>query len=244
MAEEYRRLLDALADETLKKVAVWRMEGHTEDAIAARLGCARRTVRAARPDPDDLARRRFLKSGGTLHRPADMSLLEPIRPAGESHERRPSPSPRGTRRRPRASGGRDLPQVRGRLARRPEASDRRLPGRGRRGGPTILRRARGPRERAARRTRRPRGESQAQSPRQRPSHRRIRPRHQSRTLRPQRSTRRLPCRHTIRQRATSDHPGRPKPMRRHRTASATSAITNCSARSPAAAWGWCTRRGR
>ncbi len=44
MAEEYRRLLDALADETLKKVAVWRMEGYTEDAIAARLGCARRTV--------------------------------------------------------------------------------------------------------------------------------------------------------------------------------------------------------
>jgi DNA-directed RNA polymerase specialized sigma24 family protein len=44
MAEEYRRLLDALADETLKKVAVWRMEGYTEDAIAVRLGCARRTV--------------------------------------------------------------------------------------------------------------------------------------------------------------------------------------------------------
>jgi DNA-directed RNA polymerase specialized sigma24 family protein len=44
MAEEYRRLLDALADETLRKVAVWRMEGYTEDAIAARLGCARRTV--------------------------------------------------------------------------------------------------------------------------------------------------------------------------------------------------------
>ena len=37
MAEEYRRLLDALADETLKKVAVWRMEGYTEDAIAARM---------------------------------------------------------------------------------------------------------------------------------------------------------------------------------------------------------------
>ena len=44
MAEEYRRLLDALRDETLRKVAVWRMEGETEDAIAARLGCARRTV--------------------------------------------------------------------------------------------------------------------------------------------------------------------------------------------------------
>lgn len=44
MAEEFRRLLDALDDATLKKVAVWRMEGDTEDAIAARLGCARRTV--------------------------------------------------------------------------------------------------------------------------------------------------------------------------------------------------------
>ncbi len=44
MAEEYRRLLDALDDPTLKKVAVWRMEGYTEDAIAARQGCARRTV--------------------------------------------------------------------------------------------------------------------------------------------------------------------------------------------------------
>ena len=35
---------NAQDDETLRKVAVWRMEGHTEDAIAARLGCARRTV--------------------------------------------------------------------------------------------------------------------------------------------------------------------------------------------------------
>ena len=86
MAEEYRRLLDALADETLKKVAVWRMEGYTEDAIAARLGCAPDRGAPARPDPDDLARRRVLKSSGTPHRQADMSLLEPIRPTGESHE--------------------------------------------------------------------------------------------------------------------------------------------------------------
>ena len=49
MAEEYRRLLDALADETLKKVAVWRMEGYTEDSIAARLGCARGPWRASSP---------------------------------------------------------------------------------------------------------------------------------------------------------------------------------------------------
>jgi hypothetical protein len=44
MAEQYRRLLDALDDPTLKKVAVWRKDRYTEDAIAARLGCARRTV--------------------------------------------------------------------------------------------------------------------------------------------------------------------------------------------------------
>jgi DNA-directed RNA polymerase specialized sigma24 family protein len=44
VAEECRRLLEALGDATLRKVAVWRMEGATRDEIAARLGCARRTV--------------------------------------------------------------------------------------------------------------------------------------------------------------------------------------------------------
>jgi DNA-directed RNA polymerase specialized sigma24 family protein len=44
VAEEYRRLLDSLGDETLRKVAVWRMEGLNRDEIAERLGCARRTV--------------------------------------------------------------------------------------------------------------------------------------------------------------------------------------------------------
>ncbi len=42
-AEEYRRLLDLLGDE-LRQVAIDRMEGYTNDEIAARLGCARRTV--------------------------------------------------------------------------------------------------------------------------------------------------------------------------------------------------------
>ena len=42
--EEYRRLLDRLADDTLRAVAVWRMEGYGSDEIAAKLGCARRTV--------------------------------------------------------------------------------------------------------------------------------------------------------------------------------------------------------
>jgi DNA-directed RNA polymerase specialized sigma24 family protein len=44
VAEEYRRLLDALEDDGLREVAVRRMEGYTCDEIADRLGCARRTV--------------------------------------------------------------------------------------------------------------------------------------------------------------------------------------------------------
>ena len=44
VAEEYRLLLDALDDESLRRVALDRMEGYTNDEIAARLGCARRTV--------------------------------------------------------------------------------------------------------------------------------------------------------------------------------------------------------
>jgi DNA-directed RNA polymerase specialized sigma24 family protein len=44
VAEQYRLLLDALGDESLAQVALWRMEGYSNDEIAARLGCARRTV--------------------------------------------------------------------------------------------------------------------------------------------------------------------------------------------------------
>ena len=44
VAEEYRRLLDTLDDESLSRVAVWKMEGLTTDEIAERLGCSRRTV--------------------------------------------------------------------------------------------------------------------------------------------------------------------------------------------------------
>ena len=43
-AEEYRRLLDRLGDEALRQVAIDRLEGYTNDEIASRLGCARRTV--------------------------------------------------------------------------------------------------------------------------------------------------------------------------------------------------------
>jgi DNA-directed RNA polymerase specialized sigma24 family protein len=44
MAEECRRLLDALGDDSLRQVALSRMEGYNNDEIADQLGCARRTV--------------------------------------------------------------------------------------------------------------------------------------------------------------------------------------------------------
>jgi DNA-directed RNA polymerase specialized sigma24 family protein len=44
VAEEYRRLLERLGDAGLRAVAVWKMEGWTNEDIAARLGCVTRTV--------------------------------------------------------------------------------------------------------------------------------------------------------------------------------------------------------
>jgi DNA-directed RNA polymerase specialized sigma24 family protein len=44
VADESRRLLDRLGDESLRAVAVWKMEGETNAAIAARLGCVATTV--------------------------------------------------------------------------------------------------------------------------------------------------------------------------------------------------------
>jgi RNA polymerase sigma factor (sigma-70 family) len=44
VAEECRRLLDCLEDPELEAVALWKMEGFTNDEIAAQLGCVRRTV--------------------------------------------------------------------------------------------------------------------------------------------------------------------------------------------------------
>jgi DNA-directed RNA polymerase specialized sigma24 family protein len=44
MTEECRRLLDGLGDDTLRSVALWKMEGHTDAEIAGRLGCIRQTV--------------------------------------------------------------------------------------------------------------------------------------------------------------------------------------------------------
>jgi DNA-directed RNA polymerase specialized sigma24 family protein len=44
VAEEYTRLLNVLGDETLRGVAVWKMEGYTNAEIAARLGRVETTV--------------------------------------------------------------------------------------------------------------------------------------------------------------------------------------------------------
>jgi DNA-directed RNA polymerase specialized sigma24 family protein len=42
--DECRRLLAALGDDTLRTVALWKMDGHTHAEIAARLGCIEKTV--------------------------------------------------------------------------------------------------------------------------------------------------------------------------------------------------------
>jgi RNA polymerase sigma factor (sigma-70 family) len=44
VAEQYQRLLDLLGEEALRRVAVWKMEGLTNDEIAENLDCSRRTV--------------------------------------------------------------------------------------------------------------------------------------------------------------------------------------------------------
>ena len=44
VAEEYAQLLDALGDEGLRRVALWRLEGFTVEEIASCLGCTVRTV--------------------------------------------------------------------------------------------------------------------------------------------------------------------------------------------------------
>jgi DNA-directed RNA polymerase specialized sigma24 family protein len=45
MAEECQRLLQRLGNETLRSVAVWKMQGYTEQEISAKLGCVPRSVR-------------------------------------------------------------------------------------------------------------------------------------------------------------------------------------------------------
>jgi DNA-directed RNA polymerase specialized sigma24 family protein len=44
MTDECRRLLDCLGDQTLRSVALWKMEGLTNSEVAARLGCVEKSV--------------------------------------------------------------------------------------------------------------------------------------------------------------------------------------------------------
>jgi DNA-directed RNA polymerase specialized sigma24 family protein len=44
LAEEYQRLLEQLGDPSLRRVAIFKLEGYTNDEIAARLGCVTSTV--------------------------------------------------------------------------------------------------------------------------------------------------------------------------------------------------------
>jgi len=44
VAEDCTRLLDLLADETLKQIATLKLEGYTNEEIAGRLGCVPRTI--------------------------------------------------------------------------------------------------------------------------------------------------------------------------------------------------------
>ena len=44
VAEEYQRLIEQLGNPTLQRIATWKVEGYTNDEIAARLGCVTTTV--------------------------------------------------------------------------------------------------------------------------------------------------------------------------------------------------------
>jgi len=44
VADDFHRLLDVLNDDTLRQVAVWKMDGYSNNEIAAKLDCSLRTV--------------------------------------------------------------------------------------------------------------------------------------------------------------------------------------------------------
>lgn len=44
VADEHRRLLNLLGDDTLRRIAIWKMEGYTNEEIRVKLGCSLRTV--------------------------------------------------------------------------------------------------------------------------------------------------------------------------------------------------------
>jgi len=46
LAEESESLLDRLGDDTLRQIAIWKLEGYTNEEIRERLGCSIRTVKS------------------------------------------------------------------------------------------------------------------------------------------------------------------------------------------------------
>ena len=44
IAEECERLLERLGDDSLRQIAIWKMEGHTDGEVATKLGVVTRTV--------------------------------------------------------------------------------------------------------------------------------------------------------------------------------------------------------
>ncbi|MDG3002605.1 ECF-type sigma factor [Paludisphaera mucosa] len=62
IAEEFRARLDQLGDDTLRQVALWRMDGYSNEEIAAKLGCVARSVERKL----NLIRRVWLGEGGGL----------------------------------------------------------------------------------------------------------------------------------------------------------------------------------
>jgi len=63
VAEDCRRLLDRLGDETLRQVALWTLEGHNTQEIADKLGCVRVTVQRKL----NLIRQRWSQDEECLH---------------------------------------------------------------------------------------------------------------------------------------------------------------------------------
>ena len=60
LAEDFRHLLDGLDDAQLKAIALAKLEGYDNQEIAARLGCALRTVERRL----ELIRRKWERHGG------------------------------------------------------------------------------------------------------------------------------------------------------------------------------------
>jgi DNA-directed RNA polymerase specialized sigma24 family protein len=99
VAEQCQRLLDQLADDELRAIAVWKMEGHTNEEIAAKLDANRQLIaQVARA----FLRRRIATLNGRGHRQRPRLLVS----ANRSTTDRASASPPGHSGRPSASRAR------------------------------------------------------------------------------------------------------------------------------------------